>query len=170
MAKAKATGAKPTVPVDDPSKRRLPPLLRRAWYHMTQAFRRRLVHLELTPHQFTVLRWLHEEGVTDLTQRRLAELMASDPNTVTSVLSRMESADLIERKPHQKDRRAKCVKLKPKGRRIYDKARQIAIELQTTVVSALPLAKRDQFLIDLEIVADAAQLASGSATTPKTDD
>ena len=170
MAKAKATGAKPTVSVDDPSKRRLPPVLRRAWYHMPQAFRRRLVsmdkELKLTPHQFTVLRWLHEEGAVDLTQRRLAELMASDPNTVTSVLSRMEVAGLIERKPHQNDRRAKCVKLKSKGKRVYEKARQIAIELQLEVLAVLPASKRDQFLADLESVADAAQAASGAGHTP----
>ncbi len=166
MAKAKSTGAKPFVPVDDPSKRRLPPLLRRAWYHMTQAFRRRLVHLDLTPHQFTVLRWLQEEDATDLTQRRLSELMASDPNTVTSVLSRMESAGLVERKPHRKDRRAKCVKLKPQGKKVYEKARQIAIDLQVQVLSVLPASKRDQFLADLEAVADAAQSASGSALNP----
>ncbi|MDX1565120.1 MAG: MarR family winged helix-turn-helix transcriptional regulator, partial [Phycisphaeraceae bacterium] len=168
--KAKSTGAKPSLPVDDPSKRRLPPVLRRAWYHMTQAFRRRLVHLELTPHQFTVLRWLQEEDAEDLTQRRLSELMASDPNTVTSVLSRMETAGLVERKPHKKDRRAKCVRIKPRGRSVYEKARQIAIDLQTQVLGVLPASKRDQFLADLEAVADAAQKASGSTVNPPEDD
>ncbi len=110
--------------LDHPANRTLPPLLRRSWYHLTQAFRRRLTHLDLTPHQFTVLRWLDEDITGELTQRALAELMASDPNTVTSVLSRMEAADLIERCEHPRDKRAKSIHLKPHGRMVYKKARR----------------------------------------------
>ena len=91
------------------------------------------------------------------TQRGLADLMASDPNTVTSILTRMEAAGLIERRPHETDRRAKRIRLKPKGRRIYEQARRQAIELQTEVLSVLPPDKRDEFLEQLEQVADAAR-------------
>ncbi len=147
-------------PVDDPSRRRLPPLLRRSWYSLNQAFRRRIAHLQITPDQFTVLRWLvEEEAKAGMTQRRLADLMASDPNTVTSVLNRMESAGLIERRPHASDRRAKLVEIKAKGRRVYDQARQVAIDLQTQVMSVLPRAKRQTFLETLEKIADAARVA-----------
>ena len=48
------------LPIDDPGNRRLPPLLRRAWYSLNQAFRRRIAHLDITPNQFTILRWLLE--------------------------------------------------------------------------------------------------------------
>lgn len=144
-------------PVDAPDQRRLPPLLRRSWYSLNQAFRRRIAHLDITPDQFTVLRWLHEDTTDGITQRGLADLMASDPNTVTSILTRMEAAGLIERRPHETDRRAKRIRLKPKGRRIYEQARQQAIELQTEVLSVLPPDKRDEFLEQLEQVADAAR-------------
>ncbi|MBM3847282.1 MAG: hypothetical protein FJ405_13495, partial [Verrucomicrobia bacterium] len=71
-------------PADAPERRRLPPLLRKAWYGLNQAFRRRIAHLGITPDQFTVMRILREaEG---LTQRQLTELMSSDPNTVASLL------------------------------------------------------------------------------------
>lgn len=147
-------------PVDDPSRRRLPPLLRRSWYSLNQAFRRRIAHLQITPDQFTVLRWLvEEEGNSGMTQRRLADLMASDPNTVTSVLNRMELASLIERRPHDTDRRAKLVQIKPKGRRVYDQARQVAVDLQTQIMSVIPRAKRQAFLENLEKIADAARVA-----------
>ena len=38
--------------------KRLPVLLRRAWYGLNQAFRQRIAHLDLTPDQFCILRWL----------------------------------------------------------------------------------------------------------------
>ena len=41
------------LPIDAPERRRLPLLLRRAWYGMNQAFRRRIAHLGVTPDQFT---------------------------------------------------------------------------------------------------------------------
>src|SRR5882724_13150188 len=92
--------------IDSPERRRLPPLLRRAWYGLNQAFRRRIAHLDITPDQFTVMRTLLEnEGIR---QRELTELMSSDPNTVASLLERMERAELIERQVHEADRRANC--------------------------------------------------------------
>src|SRR5437764_7909201 len=106
MAAAKASTILGNLPIDSPGRRRLPPLLRRAWYGMNQAFRRRIAHLGLTPDQFTVLRTLLEADARGMTQRELTHLMTSDPNTVASLLERMESAGFIERKPHEKERRA----------------------------------------------------------------
>src|SRR5258706_62504 len=42
--------------IDAPERRRLPPLLRRAWYGLNQAFRPRIAHLGVTPDQFTEMR------------------------------------------------------------------------------------------------------------------
>src|ERR1043166_7463798 len=81
--------------------KRLPVLLRRAWYGLNQAFRQRIAHLDITPDQFSILRWLNEGDPRGLTQRTLTDLMASDPNTITSTLSRMEAAGLITRQPHE---------------------------------------------------------------------
>lgn len=152
----------PAQPLDHPAHRRLPPLMRRAWYGLNQAFRRRIAHLEITPDQFTVLRWLHEDDSEGITQRSLTDLMASDPNTVTSVLTRMESSGLIERKAHETDRRAKRIRLKAKGRKVYLEARQIALDLQQHVLAVLPEGRRQQFLENLEQVADAAREAADS--------
>src|SRR5215471_7775229 len=93
------------LPIDAPERRRLPLLLRHAWYGLNQAFRRRISHLNLTPDQFTVIRTLLEHQ--DITQGELARLISSDPNTVTSLLCRMEKAGLLERQEHQQDRRAR---------------------------------------------------------------
>src|SRR5256885_5050115 len=98
------------LPIDSPARRRLPPLLRRAWYGLNQAFRRRIAHLGITPDQFTVMRTLLEnEGIT---QRELTRLMSSDPNTITSILDRMEKAGLVQRQSYERDRRARRITIK----------------------------------------------------------
>jgi DNA-binding MarR family transcriptional regulator len=147
----------PELPIDSPERRRLPPLLRRAWYGLNQAFRRRIAHLEITPDQFTVLRTLLEHD--GITQRELTHLISSDPNTVASLLERMESAGLLERKTHEKDRRANRLKVQPPGKTKYSAAREIAIELQKQVLSVLPEHKREEFLHDLALVADGCREA-----------
>ncbi len=144
-------------PIDAPDRRRLPPLLRRAWFSLNQAFRRRIHHLDITPDQFTLLRWLTESPPQGVTQRRIADLMASDPNTVASLLQRMTASGLISRQADPKDRRANRVRLLPKGKRVYHKARKIAIDLQAEVLQALPEPRREAFLFDLETLADACR-------------
>jgi DNA-binding MarR family transcriptional regulator len=148
------------LPIDAPERRRLPPLLRRAWYGLNQAFRRRIAHLDLTPDQFTVMRTLLENDPKGLTQRALTQLMSSDPNTVASLLERMESAGLLQRKPHETDRRAHRIRLQPAGKRKYLQAREIAIALQGEILSVLPEDKREEFLHDLGLVADQCRAAA----------
>ena len=107
--------------------KRVPVLLRRAWYGLNQAFRQRVAHLDITPDHFSILRWLTEGDPRGLTQRAITDLMASDPNTITSTLARMEKSGLISREPHERDRRAHRVKLQAAGKRTFEKARKIAM-------------------------------------------
>lgn len=146
--------------------KRLPVLLRRAWYGLNQAFRQRVAHLDLTPDQFSILRWLSEGDPRGLTQRTLTDLMASDPNTITSTLSRMETAGLIARQPHEADRRAHRVRMLALGWKTFDAARRSAQELQEQVLAALPETARDRFLESLETVANGC-LAAGERPAGK---
>src|SRR5579864_2490455 len=88
------------LPVDAPGRRRLPSLLRRCWFNLNQTFRRRISHTGVTPDQFTVMRTLLEGDPKGMTQRELTNLMSSDPNTIASMLERMEKAGLVERRQH----------------------------------------------------------------------
>ncbi len=151
--------ANPSPPEPTPEPKRLPPLLRRAWYSLNQAFRQRAGHLAITPDQYSILRWLSEGDPAGLTQRQITTLMASDPNTITSTLSRMERAGLVTRQPHERDRRAHRVKLLPAGRRTFEKARRLALELQAEVLGALPDDRRESFLANLETIAQSCALA-----------
>lgn len=161
MSKKKVTNSK--MPLDAPSRRRLPLLLRRAWYGMNQAFRRRIAHLDLTPDQFTVMRTLLEQD--GISQRELTALMSSDPNTVASLLERMERAGLIERATHEKDRRTNRLRLKPTGHTKYEAARRIAVALQLQILRPLATDQREGFLENLDTVAAACRLAA--ADSPK---
>ena len=116
-----ANSKNPTNPtemsLDPPARRRLPPLLRRAWYGLNQAFRRRIAHTGATPDQFTVMRSLLEGDAKGVTQCELTHIMSSDPNTIASLLERMESAGWLERKRHERDKRAYRIPLKPPRKR-----------------------------------------------------
>ena len=142
------------------SSRRLPPLLRRAWYSLNQTFRHRIAHLGLTPDQYSNLRWLHEGDARGLTQQTITDLMASDPNTITSILRRMEKAALLSRHPHETDRRARRVRLEAKGHRVFTEAFAVARKLQDEALAILPESRRGRFLADLDAVAEACSQAA----------
>lgn len=148
----KAVGA---LPKAVPTQRRLPVLLRRAWFGLNQAFRRQIAAAGLTPGQFTTLRTLIERG--DLSQRELTEVMSSDPNTIASLLSRMEKLGWIKRETHERDRRANRLHVTAAGKRKFAEARPTAVDLQARVLAALPETEREKFLESLEQIADACQ-------------
>lgn len=152
--------SKSASPIDSPDRRRLPPLLRRAWYGLNQAFRRRIAHTGATPDQFTAMRCLIEADQKGITQGELTQMMSSDPNTIASLVERMEAAGWVERRPHEKDRRAYRIRLKSSGNRLYLEMRQVAIELQAGVLAVLPEAQREGFLTQLAAVADACREAA----------
>lgn len=135
--------------------RRLPILLRRAWFGLNQSFRRRIAGAGMTPGQFTALRTLIEQG--DLTQRELTGVMSSDPNTIASLLSRMEKLGWIKRETHERDRRANRLHVTRLGRARFNAVRPLAVELQTRVLAVLPEPEREQFLDLLKKIADACQ-------------
>ena len=147
-------------PVDAPSRRRLPILLRHAWFSLNQTFRRRLAHTGVTPDQFTALRTLMEHGTQGLTQSGLNRLIASDPNTIAALVERMESMGWITRLRHEEDRRAYRLRVLPAGRETYERARDIAIALQTEVLAGWTEKKREEFLEDLACVAERCRAAA----------
>jgi DNA-binding MarR family transcriptional regulator len=147
--------------------KRLPVLLRRAWYGLNQTFRQRIAHLGITPDQYIILRWLSEGDPQGLTQRTLTDLMASDPNTITSTLTRMERNGLIVRAPHEHDKRAHRVRIQTSGRRAFGKARKIAMTLQEQILATLPAHRREKFLEELEAIARACSAPLEKAPSEK---
>ena len=106
------------------------------------------------------MRTLLEGNPKGMTQRELTDLMSSDPNTIASLLERMQTTGLVERRVHEKDRRAYRISLKPLGKRKYEEVREVAITLQLEVLAVLPADKQEEFLKNLALVADACRLAA----------
>jgi len=69
--------------------------------------------LGLTPSQVVALRELSDP----ITARELAQRMSCEASNATFILDRLERQDLIERRPHPTDRRAKRIVLTPAGER-----------------------------------------------------
>ena len=110
-----------------------------------------------------MLRTLSEGDPAGLTQSELTRIMSSDPNTVASLLERIEKTGWIERKPHEIDRRAYRILLLPAGSEKLDELRVIAKNLQANLLGTLPEAKREPFLEELAKVADACHAAAEEA-------
>jgi DNA-binding MarR family transcriptional regulator len=75
--------------------------------------RRVAEELGITASQVIALRELSEP----ITARELAGRMYCEPSNATFVLDRLEQQNLIERRPHPTDRRAKQIVLTPAGSR-----------------------------------------------------
>jgi DNA-binding MarR family transcriptional regulator len=109
---------------------------------------------------------VENEGIT---QRELTALMSSDPNTVASLLERMERAGLVGRQAHEKDRRANRLRLKALGKEKYEAVRILAVDMQTEILGTLPPNERERFLKHLDAVAEACRIAAdGSPGRTKT--
>ncbi|MEX5726991.1 DNA-binding MarR family transcriptional regulator [Rhodovulum iodosum] len=88
--------------------------------HMARLFAnglaRRIAPLGLAPAQFmTLLELWAEDG---LTQAALVERLDVEQATMANTLARMQRDGLIERRAHETDRRARCIFLTDKARRI----------------------------------------------------
>ena len=98
----------------------------------------------LTPPLFALLNVLGaRKGAI---QQELGSAMGIDPSTMVSLIDQLESAGLAGRRPHPKDRRAREVVITPKGRRILEKARELATRVERDVLRGLTPTERRQLL------------------------
>jgi DNA-binding MarR family transcriptional regulator len=115
-----------------------------------------LERIGLTPALFGLLNVL---GARDgAIQQEIASVMGIDPSTMVSLIDELESAGLAKRRPHPRDRRAREVAITPKGRRLLERARQTAVEVEDDVLRGLTAAERRQLLTLLRRALESAPL------------
>ena len=119
------------------NKRRLPPLLRNCWNKLNASFKKRLLQIGITPDQYIVLRWLYEKHGGEINQSRLAKLMFTDANNISSLTSRMEKAGLLKRTNSKSDRRQKFLQITSLGKANFQACQPIAERLENEVLSGL---------------------------------
>ena len=98
----------------------------------------------LTPALFGLLNVLADRPASN--QQEIGSAMGIDPSTMVSLIDQLEKARLAKRRPHPKDRRAREVAITPKGRRLLERARQKANEVQDEVLRGLTPSERRQLL------------------------
>src|SRR3954449_952985 len=113
-----------------------------------------LESLGLTPALFGLLNLI---GARDgAIQQELGTAMGIDPSTMVALIDQLEKAGLAKRRPHATDRRARAVTITPKGRRVLERARQMALQVEDEVLGGLPDADRRELLTLLRRAVDSA--------------
>jgi DNA-binding MarR family transcriptional regulator len=98
----------------------------------------------LTPALFGLLNFLApSEGVI---QQQIGSAMGIDPSTMVSLIDELERAGLATRRPHPTDRRAREVTITAKGRRVLERARLMATEVEDEVLQGLSDGERRQLV------------------------
>jgi DNA-binding MarR family transcriptional regulator len=93
-------------------------------------------------------------------QQELGSAMGVDPSTMVSLIDQLEKAGLANRQPRPTDRRAREVAITPKGRRVLEQARRLAMQVEDDVLRGLSGAERRQVLALLRRALDSAPAQS----------
>ena len=125
---------------------RFPVLLRTAWFSLNKSFRELLRETEVTPVQFTILRWLSEHKTSSLHQSDLAELTASNQNNIADLVDRLEALEWDETERDGSDFRRKIINLTPLGKKVYEDSREMALELQMKTMSCFSKEQSSRLL------------------------
>jgi DNA-binding MarR family transcriptional regulator len=103
-----------------------------------------LAPLGIEPRHFGLLRTLAiSEGQS---QRAIGEALDIHPNRMVSLVDDLERLRLVQRRPHPSDRRAYALVLTPKGKRLLQKAFEIAFNIEGTLCADLKAAERSELL------------------------
>jgi len=97
----------------------------------------------ITPEQWGVLNCLWEED--GQTQTEIAERILKDKTNLTRMLDIMEREELVERHPHERDRRSYRIYLAPKGEKLKEKLVPIAIKINKASIQGLGVKERNVF-------------------------
>ena len=98
----------------------------------------------LTPPLFAVLNYLHaHDGAI---QQEIGGAMGIDPSTMVSLIDQLERGGMAVRRPRPQDRRAREVSLTAKGRRTLLRARELAAQVEDSVLQGLTKTERRQLL------------------------
>ena len=103
-----------------------------------------LESIGLTTALFSVLNYLLARGTA--IQQEIGTAIGIDPSTMVGLIDDLERAGLAKRRPHPRDRRAREVVITAKGRRVVDRGRALAREVEDAVLQGLAAEERRQLM------------------------
>jgi DNA-binding MarR family transcriptional regulator len=108
----------------------------------------------LTDVQFNLLNLLYYESGKEggLSQAQISDMMLVNRANITSLVDRMEKAELVARTAHAKDRRYNIIKLTGKGKNLYTKVEPHYLEQIKKVMAPLDAADTRKLAAILEKV------------------
>jgi DNA-binding MarR family transcriptional regulator len=135
---------------DGPPVRRVPLALARRFFQIcTSAGAESVSEADLTPQEFAVMAYVNSiDGDPDLDQSALAARLGVDRNSTSLLVGSLESKGLLTRRVSDADRRARLVRLTPRGEKLFAKLHPNAIARQAQVLDVLDPAERE-VLLDL---------------------
>jgi MarR family transcriptional regulator for hemolysin len=117
-------------------------LLFRLWRASHTRTAEALESIDLTPALFALLNVL---GAQDgAIQQQLSSAMGIDPSTIVLLVDELERGGLANRRAHAADRRAREVLITPEGRRVLQRARGLAVQVEDEVLGGLAADERRQ--------------------------
>ncbi len=138
-------------------------LLRKAWQYAGDLYSEQVGPDGLTHRQFTVL--LAVEQNEGASQTDLVRITGIDRSTLADLVGRMIKKGLLQRRRTREDQRTNAVRLSAAGRRALESVQPAAALTDRKLLSALPAAKRREFVSALSIIANAME----ESRQPKTD-
>jgi DNA-binding MarR family transcriptional regulator len=129
-------------------------------YAVSRRFHDVLRPLGLEPGEFALLRAVAAgDGEA---QNALAERLHISPSWMVAVVDELEQRDLLERKPHARDRRVRNLHLTAAGKKLLRQAERQAAQFDRQVADGLGEAERGQLLDLLDRVAAGLELEPGA--------
>ncbi|KPQ21398.1 MAG: DNA-binding transcriptional regulator, MarR family [Rhodobacteraceae bacterium HLUCCA24] len=119
---------------------------------------------DLTPVQFAALAALQAHPGVD--QTTLAGLIAYDRATLGGVVDRLEAKGLLAREVSARDRRARVLRLTPRGAAALARVRPDVEAVQAEILGGLDPEERETFLRLLQKATDAGNALSRAPLRP----
>jgi len=109
-------------------------------------FNKELEQFEITLMQSEVLKYIYfHEDKEDVFQKQIEEFFNSTNPTITGILKRLESKELIKRETSLTDGRYKKLTLTKKGRILLDKLRELGLKkIENKLTQRLSGEERDE--------------------------
>jgi DNA-binding MarR family transcriptional regulator len=134
-------------------------LLSSLGYAVSRRFHEVLGPLELEPGEFALLRAVAaNEGES---QNALAERLHISPSWMVAIVDQLERRELLERKPHARDRRVRNLNLTTAGKTLLKQAERQAQQFDGQVTDPLSEAEVQKLLDLLGRIAAALDLQPG---------
>jgi DNA-binding MarR family transcriptional regulator len=103
-----------------------------------------LTPLGLEPRHFLVLR--HLANAEGSSQHALGQALQIPASRMVGIVDALEQRGLVERRANLSDRRARALHLTVEGRRVLNRAFQLAVEHERAICAGLSAEERDQLI------------------------